>query len=168
MRSIGNWWGEDMDSARVLWRSGALVLCMLASGCARGELNPEPLAVGREACAFCRMTVSQPEFASQVVAPGELPKFFDDLGCLGNYLTGTKDVPASAAVFVTDHRTKAWVRAEDAVFSRMPSLATPMNSHLVAHASSESREADPIVAGSSAVPLGDVVPPAWQATGRKR
>lgn len=157
-----------MDSARVLWRSGALVLWMLAAGCARGELNPEPLAVGREACAFCRMTVSQAEFASQVVAPGELPKFFDDLGCLGSYLTGTTEVPASAAIFVTDHRTKAWVRAEDALFSRVPSLATPMSSHLVAHASTESRDADSSLAGSSAVPPGDVVPRAWQASGGKR
>jgi len=145
-----------------------LMVGVLAAGCGGGAPEPAALDAGKEACAFCRMTVSQAEFASQVVAPGELPKFFDDLGCLGSYLTGTPEVPPSAVIFVTDHRTKAWVRAEDAVFSRVPSLATPMSSHLVAHASTDSRDADSIVAGSSAVPLGDVVPPAWLASGGKR
>lgn len=145
-----------------------MLACALASACAGGQLKPEPLAVGREACAYCRMTVSQASVASQVLSPGELPKFFDDLGCLGHFLTATKDVPAGAVIFVTDHRTGEWVRADEALFSRAPALATPMNSHLVAHASAASREANPIAAGGSAVPLGDVVPPAWQATRGQR
>lgn len=152
-----------------LYRVAAVLLCgMLVAGCGTGGPEPAALDAGREACAFCRMTVSQPEFASQVVAPGELPKFFDDLGCLSSFLAGTPEVPPSAAVFVTDHRTKAWVRAEDAVFSRVPSLATPMSSHLVAHASTASRDSDSSLGGSSVVSLGDVVPPAWQAPGGKR
>lgn len=73
----------------------ALVLCahVLGAGCARGEVRPEVLAVGQEACAFCRMTVSQPEFASQLLVEGELPKFFDDLGCLHSYLTAAAPGP---------------------------------------------------------------------------
>ena len=61
--------------------------------------------------------------------PGELPRFFDDLGCLADYLTAGK-APAGAAAFVADHRTKAWVRADRAVYTRVPGLATPMGSHV--------------------------------------
>ncbi len=135
----------------------------LAAGCGGGELEPAPLAVGSETCAFCRMTVSQPDFASQIIAAGELPKFFDDLGCLNGYLTATSPGSAAAVIYVTDRRTKAWVRAERAVFSRVEALSTPMGSHLVAHASRESRDADADVAGGVAATLDDVVPVVWRA-----
>ena len=40
-------------------------------------------------CGYCRMIVSDQRFASQIVAPYEEPRFFDDLGCLARYLTGS-------------------------------------------------------------------------------
>lgn len=141
----------------------ALVSTVAAIGCGRGQLTPAVLEVGREACAYCRMTVSDSHLASQVLVPGELPKFFDDLGCLNHFLNGTPEVPAGSAIFVTDHRTNEWVPAESAVFVRVPMLGTPMGSHLAAHSSPESRAADPGAAGGSPVAAADVVPSAWQA-----
>ena len=144
----------------VLWAA-------LAAGCGGGVPEPEALAVGTETCASCRMTVSQSDFASQIVVSGELPKFFDDLGCLNQYLTGTPPGSGEAVIYVTDRRTREWVRAETAVFSRVEALSTPMGSHLVAHASSASREADPDAVGGVAATLADVVPAAWLAHGGK-
>jgi copper chaperone NosL len=142
-----------------------LLLCLTVA-CGPQGPAPADLAVGQEACGFCRMTVSQPEFASQVVVPGELPLFFDDLACLTNYLTSTPDRPADAVVYVTDHQTKAWIRAETAVFSRVVAMSTPMGSHLIAHASGASRAADVTAAGAEPVALDAVLPRAWQAKGK--
>jgi len=133
-----------------------------AVSCANTSVAPEELAVGEESCAFCRMTISQADFSSQVLMPGELPLFFDDLGCLHSYLTST--IPpqdGNSAVFVIDRRTKGWVAAPSAVFARVPGLATPMGSHLVAHATIESRAADTEVSGAEPVPSTTVVPEAW-------
>ncbi len=152
---------------RIWSRASCGVALAMAAACGGGAPEPAVLDVGRESCAFCRMTVSQSDFASQVVVPGELPKFFDDLGCLGNYLAGTKEAPTAAMIFVTDRRTKAWVRVEDAVFTRVLTLSTPMGSHLVAHATPASRDADPDVAAGVPVTLADVVPAAWRAQGGK-
>lgn len=160
-----------MDSVLVLWCSrarvlscsGAFVLWVLVAGCGGGALKPEPLDLGREACAYCRMTISQSDVASQVLAPGELPKFFDDLGCLAHYLKATTAVADGAVIYVADHRTREWVRAGEAVFSRVPMLATPMSSHLAAHASVASRDADPNASAGSLIPLSEMVPAAWQA-----
>ena len=146
----------------------ALVSSIVAIGCGRGELKPEVLEVGREACAYCRMTVSDSHVASPVLAPGELPKFFDDLGCLNHFLAATTEVPVEAVIYVTDHRTNEWVPAEAAVFARVPMLATPMSSHLVAHASLESRAADPGAGGASPLPFAEVVPSGWQAREGRR
>jgi len=110
--------------------------------CGGGVPEPAALDTRNESCASCRMAVSSAVFASQLVAPGELPRFFDDLGCLADFLKAGK-APAGAVAFVADHRTKAWVRADRAVYTRVPGLETPMGSHVIAHSDAASRDADP-------------------------
>jgi len=121
--------------------SALVVLAALAAACGGGAPEPAALDTRNEQCASCRMAVSDGRFASQLVAPGELPRFFDDLGCLADYWKAGK-APAGALAFVADHRTKAWVRADAAVYTRVPGLATPMGSHVIAHADAASRDAD--------------------------
>ena len=89
------------------------------------------------------MVVSDQRFASQLVAPYEEPRFFDDMGCLHNYLAGTPKLPAQARVYVADHRTKAWIPAERAVYTQVETLTAAMGSHIIAHESAASRDADP-------------------------
>jgi copper chaperone NosL len=96
------------------------------------------------------MAVSNPRFASQLVAPGEEPRFFDDLGCLAGYLLHHPGLPPGSAAFVADHRSGEWVPAASAVFTRVAGLDTPMGSHVLAHASAASRDADPDARGGSA------------------
>jgi copper chaperone NosL len=122
----------------------------LAAACSSGPPGPEALDTRNEACASCRMAVSDARFASQVVAPGELARFFDDLGCLAEWLK-SHPVPAGAVAFVADHRTKAWVRADRAVYTRVPGLETPMSSHVIAHADAASRDQDADARGGSPV-----------------
>ena len=110
-----------------------------------GEPRPAALEASTP-CAFCRMTVSDVHFAAQLVAAGEEPLFFDDIGCLAGYLAGGAGTDRLA--YVADHRTGEWVRASDAVFSHASRLASPMNSHLIAHASAESRDMDPAARGA--------------------
>ena len=119
-----------------------LAVLALAVGCGDGTPEPATLDTRNEQCASCRMAVSSGAFASQLVAPGELPRFFDDLGCLADYLKAGR-APAGATAFVADHRTKAWVRADRAVYTRVPGLETPMGSHAIAHADAAARDADP-------------------------
>ena len=121
----------------------ATVVALAAVACGSGAPEPAALDTRNEPCASCRMAVSSAVFASQLVAPGELPRFFDDLGCLADYLE-TGKAPARATAFVADHRTKAWVRADRAVYTRVPGLETPMGSHVIAHADAASRDADPV------------------------
>lgn len=125
-------------------------LILAAASCSQAVV-PASLDTVNDACATCRMVVSDPRTASQIVAPLEEPRFFDDLGCLAGYLS-TRTLPAGAVVFVADHRTGAWVRTEDAVFTRLPSDAGAMGSRLVAHASAESRRLDPDAAQGILVP----------------
>jgi copper chaperone NosL len=110
---------------------------------------------GQEICAYCRMTVSEPRFASQIVAPGEDALFFDDHGCLRDFLRAGR-APGGGAVFVADHRTLQWVEAARAVYTRVPGLHTPMGSGLIAHADDASRHADPVATRGTPLSAADV------------
>jgi len=149
--------------------SVTLLVLVLASLLACGGKAPEPapLDTRNEQCASCRMAVSSPVFASQLVAPGELPRFFDDLGCLAGFLKAGK-APAGAVAFVADHRTRAWVRADRAVYTRVPGLETPMGSHVVAHADAASRDQDKDARAGTPVPVSELFGPAGPPTGERR
>ena len=137
-------------------KAAALLFLALPAGCASGALEPAALDTRNEACTACRMAVSESRFAAQVVAPGEVPRFFDDLGCLAGYLTAGR-MPEHGAVFVADHRTRAWARAQDALYTRVPDLATPMGSQLIAHADAASRDQDPAARGGTPVAAAEVL-----------
>lgn len=120
-----------------------LVLLTILVACSSGPPEPALLDTRNDQCSRCRMAVSDPRFAAQIVAPGELPRFFDDLGCLVEWLKEQEVLPEGAVAYVADHRSETWVRAAAAVYSRVPGLETPMGSHVIAHADVSSRELDP-------------------------
>jgi copper chaperone NosL len=139
----------------------ALALAAVALACAGGPPEPAELDTRHEQCAHCRMAVSDPRFAGQIVAPGELPRFFDDLGCLAGWVKEQGGALSEGAVaWVADHRTKAWVRADVAVYTRVPGLETPMGSHVIAHADAASRDQDPESRGGTPLPPAELFSPA--------
>ncbi|MGH9368979.1 MAG: nitrous oxide reductase accessory protein NosL [Thermoanaerobaculia bacterium] len=129
----------------------------LAAGCAGSEVPPAELDAGNQLCASCRMPVDDPRLAAQITAPREEPRFFDDIGCLADYLSVSQPLQKGAVLYVADHHTKAWVRAEKALFTRSPRVDTPMGSHLVAHADAASRDRDPAAREGTPVSFEDTL-----------
>ena len=140
---------------RFAWGFGAL---LIAAACASAPPPPAALDDVNERCRFCRMAVSNQRFAAQIVAAHEEPMFFDDLGCLRAFLEGKPALPEGALTYVSDHRTNVWLRAEDAIYTRNDAIPTPMGSHVVAHASVESRDADPAARGGRPVASPEMFP----------
>ncbi len=136
----------------------ALLLAVLA-GCSRGPAAPVALDTKNDRCGWCRMAVSDARFAAQLVSPSEEPRAFDDIGCLATFLKSGGAPAKGQIAYVADHRTKAWVRAAGAVYTKKPGLATPMGSGVVAHADAASRDADPEAAGGKPASLEDVFGP---------
>jgi copper chaperone NosL len=114
---------------------------LLLASCG-GVPAPVEVDTGNEACAWCRMGVSDLRTAAQLVAPLEEPLIFDDVGCLRDYLAGGARLPSGAVAYVADHRTRAWVPAAQAVYAQSSALATPMSSGLAAWADAASRASD--------------------------
>lgn len=139
----------------------------LAAACRGGPPPPAQLDPRNDHCANCRMAVSAPRFAAQLVAPGEEPRFFDDLGCLRDWLRShSSALPRGAMTYVVDHRTGAWVRAAAALYARVPGLATPMGSELVAHQDAASRVADRSLGRAVPVAPAELFGPAGPPDGK--
>lgn len=126
-----------------------------AVSCGGGPPASQAIDMGHDACASCRMVIVAQATAAQIVAPGEEPLFFDEIGCLRDYLRVTTP-GTDARVYVADHRTGQWVEAGRAVFTQTPA-STPMTSGLLAHADAASRDADPAAAGGNAVATADIL-----------
>ena len=141
-------------------RTGTVVLIIGAfvlAACGR-TVRPAELDTANTACRYCRMAVSDVHFAAQIVSPGVEPMFFDDLGCLQNYLKEqTTGLAARAVVFVADHRTGAWVRATDALFTRTAAVPTPMGGGMIAHVDAASRTQDPSAVGGTIVKPSEIL-----------
>lgn len=138
----------------------AIVVAVAVPAAACGATVPAPatLDTAHDACTYCRMIVSDRRFASQIVAPLEEPKFFDDLGCLANHLKTSGTLPARTIVYVADHATLEWVPARDAIFTRVDTLTAPMGSHVIAHASGATRRTDPAAATGTPVEQRELFP----------
>jgi copper chaperone NosL len=136
------------------------------SACGSGPPAPASLDTKNDACAHCRMQVLDARFAGQLVAPQEEPKFFDDIGCLRDYLKAAESLPSGSVAYVGDHRTGQWVRAATAVYVRDDRIETPMSSHVIAFADAASRDGDPTAAGATQLSptevFGASLPPGGQ------
>jgi copper chaperone NosL len=145
--------------------SALLALALLTVGCGNRAAAPAALDPAHDMCTSCRMIVSDARMASQLVAPYEEPRFFDDLTCLTTFLKDKPALPAGAVIYVADHRTRAWVRWDEAVYTRVETLSGAMGSHVVAHASIASRDADADAAHGTPVVARDVFPPSIASGG---
>lgn len=101
------------------------ILALLLLACA--PAGPVAIDTQHDTCQWCRMTISNPRFAAQVLVPGEEPQLFDDLGCLSS-------ARPDGEVYVADYDTGSWVVAGRAHFERCSAIETPMGSHLIARA----------------------------------
>lgn len=66
------------------WPASTSALALTA--CGGGALEPVPIVLDEDACSSCRMAISQPEYAAELVTPTGRGERFDDLGCVAAWL----------------------------------------------------------------------------------
>jgi len=107
-----------------------LVMLSLVS-CVEGKPEPVEIVLNEETCSFCRMAVSQREFAGEVVMVSGSVDVFDDIGCLRDWVQ-EHPPPEGAGLFVVDHESGVWLDARTAFYVQAGKLPTPMSSGLAA------------------------------------
>ena len=123
---------------------------VLLIACASGEIKPVPIE-SSDMCSFCKMAISEKQFAAEIITADEAVLKFDDVGCLLSYRAAAGDKLKAAAIFVTDYETRQWRKAEEAFFARSKTIKTPMGSGIVAYA-------DRSKAGNEGLSFGELKP----------
>ena len=107
-------------------------------GCGATEIKPVELFPEDE-CSNCRMSVSNPAFASEIISQENEVFKFDDLACLEKFRKKRNEVKI-AAIFLKDYESKQWLRYENSVMIQT-GIETPMGSGRIAVASNERAKA---------------------------
>ena len=117
-----------MRSLRVL----ALALLALgAAGC--GPRGPQPIAYGQDQCGYCRMTISDERFGSELVTRRGRVHKFDSVECLANYYLAQHGSEPAHSLWVTDYaRPGEFVSADSAHFVQGERVSSPMGMGLLA------------------------------------
>ena len=103
-------------------------------GCGASEVRPVELFPEDE-CANCRMSVSDPKYASQIITEGGEVLKYDDLSCLEKYRKDHAEAKI-AAIFVKDFESTQWLRYENSIIVQT-GIETPMGSGKVAVSSND-------------------------------
>ena len=109
-------------------------IAVVAAGVACGPPSPRPIRYGHELCQYCRMTITDPRFAAQLVTRTGRVFSFDDIGGLVAFMNEGKIPPAevhSTWVHSFTH-PELQLDATTARFLRSDRLRTPMGSQLAA------------------------------------
>ncbi len=107
---------------------------MILSSC--GNSGPQAIHYNKDACEFCKMSISVPGFATELVTTkGRIYKF-DDLSCMLAYTKANPQVPVLnlyVTSFVAPHE---FIKTQDAYFVRHETLKSPMGGNTAAFSDS--------------------------------
>lgn len=126
-----------LSSIPYLWNRTLVlfVITLVALGCS--QPTPGVIHYDSDACDHCRMTISDPAFAAQVVTRTGKVYRFDDPKCLVSFVAaGHVDPSAIHSIWMNDHaHPDTLVDATHAVFVVSERLRAPMNGGMAAFAS---------------------------------
>ena len=97
---------------------------MFLAACA--ETGPQDIAVGKDQCDNCKMTISEPKYATQLITEkGRLYKF-DDISCLTDYETSNTESTTNAKTYVADFPSGKFIERSTATFIKGGDIKSPM------------------------------------------
>ncbi|NNG16914.1 MAG: hypothetical protein HKM89_10575 [Gemmatimonadales bacterium] len=99
-----------------------------------GQPGPRPIRYGEELCEYCRMTITDPRFAAQLVTRKGRILTFDDIGGLVAFVNEERIPPAEVHSLWVNSFTQPEIQldATTAHFLQSDRLRTPMGSQLAA------------------------------------
>ncbi|MDR0793324.1 MAG: nitrous oxide reductase accessory protein NosL [Chitinophagaceae bacterium] len=113
-----------------------LFFATLISGCQSG---PEAIVIGKDVCAYCKMTVSDVRFGGEIVTSKGKCYKFDDAKCLLNFMkeSGNTNLSVKNIYFVNFVPEHTLIKKEEAFFIKTDSLKTPMGGNIAVFSSKE-------------------------------
>ena len=102
-------------------------------------VEPQKIEYGKDQCNFCKMTIMDMRFGSEIVLTTGKPFKFDDISCAVSFVENKYiEIDKIHKTYVVDYSTGELVDSESAFYLSSNSLRSPMGSNLAAFASKDS------------------------------
>jgi len=130
---------RSFTNIRTALTTAAVFMLICCSSCTTG---PQPIAFGKDACDFCKMTILDQRFGGEVITrKGKVYKF-DDIHCLSSFLRSSNSRKTDVAgIYLLEYSTpKKFVHASESFLLQSSDLHSPMGSNTAAFISEANRE----------------------------
>lgn len=119
----------------------AMIVPFIALLASCNSNGPEPINYNKDACAYCKMSISEPPFAAQISTKKGRTYSFDDVKCMLNYLK-TEDKSSIRAYYIADaENNNILFDITTAHFVKSEEINSPMGGHSLAYQTKEQAEA---------------------------
>lgn len=127
---------------------GIFVLLFFGLQSCNGNQGPKPIRYGKDQCVYCKMTISDARFGTQLLTKKGRVHNFDDLSCMiafvkegkiskddiaefyvPDYTNDNKLLPASKLFYLKSDQLKSPMRGDIAGFSKKSDLENTKTSH---------------------------------------
>ena len=108
-----------------------MLFLLLLVGCNAAPQGPQDPVWGKQPCSHCMMLISERAPAAQLITKAGVRRFFDDVGCMAEWLEQNAD--AAALAWVRSADGSSWQAASSARF--VGAQHTPMDYGFVPAAS---------------------------------
>jgi copper chaperone NosL len=107
-----------------------VTISMFTASCSSSQ--PEPISLNKDQCEFCKMTISDGHFGSELLTKKGRVYKFDDIGCMARYAQAG-DKADFASYYVNDFtKDNALINAETATYVSSDDLNSPMGGNYAA------------------------------------
>jgi|SRR5690606_13415834 len=111
-----------------------LAFCVLiGTQACTNNADPQPIQYGKDQCVYCKMTISDARFGTQLVTKKGRAYNFDDVQCMIAYVEdGDINRDDVAAFYLPDFKTNELKPAEEMFYLKSEALKSPMRGDIAA------------------------------------
>lgn len=116
-----------------------LLILFVSSACSRDDSAPDPIDIGHEDCAYCRMKIVDKRYGGKIITDKGKSFSFDSIECLMKYQAQHIDILGKEYV-VNFARPGELISSDNASFAALESRTSPMGSGYIALSANDNAE----------------------------
>jgi len=116
----------------------AVIICCLLGTTSCGQPGPKPIRLNKDACSYCKMTVTHADFAAQIATVKGRQYVFDDLGCMVSYIKENPQEKGNEFYVADFCKPENFLKTDVAKLIYSDSLRSPMRGNIAAFSSLDS------------------------------